>query len=154
MWRKASEKKDTLRVLHKYAKEYDRDAREYWRELQQTTMTQERYRQITAFAKWLAVDEQHLQQPIVRQFLGTVYDAEALLQTFAQGEVVPAPGIKPSVAQRFESCALLMQAVTAILEDGFQGQQVNPRGLQETVTAALRPYGVVIQEIPEEKKWR
>lgn len=97
----------------------------------------------TAMAHRLHIPPEHLRHPTVREFVSNLQDMEDLLQTFEQGEVPPgAPGLHPSVADRYQMAGHLLHVAMAIMEEGFQGRSVDPQFVADHVTSALRYFGL------------
>lgn len=105
--------------------------------------TREDERRLWQTAQRLGIPDQNVAHPRVREFLINLHDMEDLLRTFEQGEEPPgAPGLTPSVAERYHMAAHLMHVGIAIIEEGFQGRTVEPQFVAEQVDSALSYFGL------------
>jgi hypothetical protein len=106
---------------------------------------------LRATAARLGISEEQLQNLSVQQFLGIHLLAEELLRFTAEAEAPTNlhPSHGPTLQERYLTTQCFAQAMTAVLEEGFQGQTVSKDFLQDTFDTGLAPYKMHVIDNPE-----
>lgn len=109
-----------------------------------TNQTEEQIRlRALATASRLGIPTQSLDHPTVAEFVHNLHRIEDLLNILEQGEAPPgAPGITPSVDNRYAMGAHLLTVAKAIMEEGFQGRNVPPQFVANHVNSAVSYFGL------------
>jgi hypothetical protein len=103
-------------------------------------------------AQRLGIPRSYWADPETRQYISLMSDSEAILTALRAGEQAPgAPGLTPSVTDRYRATAGLLQFTVAMLQEGFQGNTVTPDFVQETL-APLAPFGIEVVKVPPSQK--
>lgn len=98
---------------------------------------------VIATAQRLGIPEHNVSHPAVQEFIHNLQNMEDLLEIFENGEVPPgAPGLTPTVAERYKMGAHLLPVAIAIMEEGFQGRMVEPQFVADHVDSALSYFGL------------
>jgi hypothetical protein len=96
-----------------------------------------------ATAQRLGIPEQNLDHPTVKEFVNNLHNLEDFMQVLGKGEVPPgAPGLTPSVAERYQRASHLVEVAQTVMEEGFQGRTVDPQFVANHVTSAVSYYGL------------
>ena len=106
--------------------------------------------QLRENAARLGIPEEHWTHPTVQQFLGLHLVSQELSRVSmgdtGSGQLRPTLG--PPLPERYMTTASFATSLTAILEEGLQGQRVQREFLQNTFDAGLRPYQLRVVDNP------
>ena len=110
---------------------------------------------LRATAARLGISEEQLGNVSIQQFLGIHLLAEELLR-FTAEEAAPAtlhPSRGPNLRGRYLTTQCFAQAMTTVLEEGFQGQTASKDFLRDTLDTGLAPYELHVVDNPEKNPY-
>jgi hypothetical protein len=99
-------------------------------------------------AERLGRPRSYWQDPETRQYISLMSESEAIITALRAGERAPgAPGLTPSVTERYRAAAGVLRFTVALLQEGFHGTTVPPDFVQEAL-APLAPFGIAVIKMP------
>ncbi len=103
-------------------------------------------------ARRLGIPSTYWGDPETRQYISLISDSEDIIRGLNEGEQAPgAPGLNPTVPERYRAAAGLLQFTVAMLQEGFQGRTVTPDFVEEAL-APLASFGIEVVKVPPSQK--
>jgi hypothetical protein len=99
-------------------------------------------------AERLGIPRSYWADPETRQYISLMSDSEAIITALRADQQAPgAPGLTPSVTDRYRAAAGVLRFTVALLQEGFAGNTVPPDFVQEAL-APLASFGITVVKMP------